>query len=60
VRPAGQGRPTLTIDGSMRVWLLRGLVMELVLKQILYATGLRPFTEEAERRDQEAGFRPAA
>jgi hypothetical protein len=44
----------------MRVWLLRGPVMELVLKQILYATGLRPFTEEAERRDQEAGFRPAA
>jgi hypothetical protein len=21
VRPAGQGRPTLTIDGSMKVWL---------------------------------------
>lgn len=60
VRPAGQGRPTLTIDGSMRVWLLRGLVMKLFLKRILYSTGLRPFTEEAERRDQEAGSRPAA
>ena len=60
VRPAGRGRSTLTIDGSMRVWLLRGLVMKLFLKRILYATDLRPFLEEGERRDQEAGSRPAA
>ena len=60
VRPVGQDRPTLTIDGSMRVWLRRGLVMELVLKRILYATGLRPLTEEAGQGAREAGSRPAA
>ena len=60
MRPAGQGRSTLTIDGSMRVWLRRGLVMKLFLKRILYATDLRPFIKEGERRHQEAGSRPAA
>jgi Polyketide cyclase / dehydrase and lipid transport len=59
-RSAGQGRSTLTIAGSMRVWLLRGLVMKLFLKRILYATDFRPFIEEGERRDQQAGSRAAA
>jgi hypothetical protein len=59
-RPAGEGRSTLTIDGTMRVSLLRGLVLKLVLKRILYGTGFKPFTEEAERRDKAAGPRRAA
>jgi ribosome-associated toxin RatA of RatAB toxin-antitoxin module len=41
---------TLTIDGTMTVSLIRGLVMKVVMKRILYGMDFKPFIEEAERR----------
>lgn len=51
-RSAGDGRSTLTINGTMRFPLLRGLVMKLLSKQIMHQTDFKPFIEEAERRQQ--------
>ena len=58
-RPAGQGRSTLTINGTMRFSPLRALVMKLLSKRIMSGTDFKPFIAEAERR-QEAGSRRAA
>jgi ribosome-associated toxin RatA of RatAB toxin-antitoxin module len=59
VRPAGQGRSTLTINGTMRFSLLHGLVMKLLSKRIMYETDFKPFIEEAERRKEPRSRRAA-
>jgi hypothetical protein len=41
MRPAGEGRSTLTINGTMKVSLPRGLVLKLALKRILYGDRLQ-------------------
>jgi Polyketide cyclase / dehydrase and lipid transport len=51
---------TLTIEGTMSVGLLRGLMMKLMLKRVLYKMDFEPFIEEAERRAAEMGLVQAA
>jgi hypothetical protein len=60
VRPVDATRSTLTIDGTMTVGVLRGLLMRLFLSRILYGTDFKPFIEEAERRAPEKRRLPAA
>jgi len=51
VRAVDDASSTLRIQGMMTVRLLRGLMMRLMLKRVLYRMDFEPFIEEAERRD---------
>ena len=50
IHPVDAGHSTLTIDASMPMSRLKGMVMKPVLKRIFYGINFTPFIQEAERR----------
>jgi ribosome-associated toxin RatA of RatAB toxin-antitoxin module len=53
--PIDASHSTLTIDASMTMPLLPGLVMRPFLRRLFYGINFTPFIQEAERRAKETG-----
>jgi ribosome-associated toxin RatA of RatAB toxin-antitoxin module len=54
LHPIDANHSTLTIDASMTMPLLPGLVMKPLLRRLFYGINFTPFIHEAERRAKEA------
>jgi ribosome-associated toxin RatA of RatAB toxin-antitoxin module len=54
IHPIDPSHSTLTIDASMTMPLLPGLVMKPLLRRLFYGINFTPFIHEAERRAKEA------
>jgi ribosome-associated toxin RatA of RatAB toxin-antitoxin module len=50
IHPVDASNCALTIDGSMPLPFLKGVIMRPLLKRIFYGINFKPFIEEAERR----------
>jgi ribosome-associated toxin RatA of RatAB toxin-antitoxin module len=50
IHPVDTDHCTLTIDGSMPLPFLKGIIMRPLLKRVFYGINFKPFIEEAERR----------
>jgi hypothetical protein len=50
IQPVDESHSTLTIDASLKMGFVRGLVMKPMLKRLFYGINFTPFIREAERR----------
>ena len=58
IHPVDASNCALTIDGSMPLPFLKGVIMRPLLQRIFYGINFKPFIEEAERRARDRKVRP--